>query len=294
MDLIPHAGGLTRILNSSAEANTTELPPGYAPLQVPVYLQVIISSLYGVIIIAAIGGNGIVCYIVVKAKRMRTVMNLFIVSLAISDILMAALCIPFTFIANLVLNFWPFGPAMCPLVVFLQAVTVLLSSFTLVVISIDRYFAILYPLRMKMTKSQALVVIVVVWIVALSIAVPIAIVARVHKYVDYVTAPKFCVEIWYNDSAKFSYSISLMMLQYFIPLVLLAFTYGRIVVALCVKTPGEAASIRDKRLAASKRKVGDHLAFWLIQLTPRIYSRVVVIYRNVQKSIEAISCVRTG
>jgi len=95
--------------------------------------------MYIIIWLAAIGGNGIVIYIVLAYQRMQTVTNLFIVNLAIGDILMAALCIPFTFVSNLLLQYWPFGSIMCVIVCYSQAVTVFISAYTLVAISIDRY-----------------------------------------------------------------------------------------------------------------------------------------------------------
>lgn len=63
----------------------------------------------------------------------------FIVNLACADVLMATLCVPFTFVANVLLVRWPFGAALCPLVHYSQAVAVLLGAFTLVAISVDRH-----------------------------------------------------------------------------------------------------------------------------------------------------------
>lgn len=235
----------------------TELPSGHSPLQSPTYLKAITISMYSIIIILSVGGNGIVCYIVFRARRMRTVMNFFIVSLALSDILMAIFCIPFTFLANLVFNYWPFGEVLCPIVTYLQVVTVFLSSFTLVAISLDRYIAIIYPLRRKMTKKQAFIVIASIWVVSFLIPVPTAVTSRSHKYVNTSTAPVFCEEIlWETEGAKLVYNGVLFFLQYVNPLAILIFTYGRIsVVMWAVRTPGEAMSSRDQRMSESKRKV---------------------------------------
>ncbi|KAK6169374.1 hypothetical protein SNE40_020440 [Patella caerulea] len=238
-------------LNSSSSP-----PPGYAPLKVPAYLQAIIITMYTLIIVLAVGGNLIVCYTILRVRRMRTVINFFIISLAISDILMAIFCIPFTFVANLVLNYWPFGDILCPIVTFLQTVVVLLSCFILVAISIDRYVAIIYPLRQKLTKRQAGIIIAFVWFLAFCIPLPTALYSKAHKYVDYPTAPEFCEEIWTNGTVRYTYSICILLLQYFIPLVVLAFTYGRIIFVMCIKKPpGEAVSTRDRIMAESKRKV---------------------------------------
>ncbi|ESO87467.1 hypothetical protein LOTGIDRAFT_72476, partial [Lottia gigantea] len=220
------------------------------------YLQAIIITMYTLIIVLAVGGNLIVCYTILRVRRMRTVINFFIISLAISDILMAIFCIPFTFVANLVLNYWPFGDILCPIVTFLQTAAVFLSCFTLVAISIDRYVAIIYPLRQKLSKKQASVIIGCVWFCSFIIPLPTALYSKAHKYVDYPTAPEFCEEIWSNGTARYTYSVSILLLQYFIPLLVLAFTYGRITYVMCIKKPpGEAVSTRDRIMAESKRKI---------------------------------------
>ena len=67
-----------------------------------------------------------------------------IVNLACADVLMATVCVPFTFVANVLLQHWPFGGALCPLIGYAQAVAVFLGAFTLVGISVDRHRAIRY------------------------------------------------------------------------------------------------------------------------------------------------------
>lgn len=86
----------------------------------PGYAKAIITFLYGSVVFVAIGGNLIVCSIVITQKRMRTITNYFIVSLACSDILMASLCIPFTFVSNVLFHYWPFGALLCPVVLYAQ------------------------------------------------------------------------------------------------------------------------------------------------------------------------------
>lgn len=87
---------------------------------------------------------------------------------------MAMLCIPFTFISNLLLSSWPFGSFMCRLVSYAQAVSVFVSAYTLVAISVDRYIAIIYPLRPRMTRNHGLKIIGVIWLVALLTPFPTA------------------------------------------------------------------------------------------------------------------------
>lgn len=114
--------------------------------------QVFVYCMYIVIFVLALLGNGVVCYIVQSSPRMRTVTNYFICNLAIGDILMTLFCVPFSFISILILGYWPFGVILCHLVNYSQAISVLVSAYTLVAISVDRYIVIMWPLRPRITK----------------------------------------------------------------------------------------------------------------------------------------------
>ena len=83
--------------------------------------QILMCLFYGTLAFTAIASNMIVCYIVLSNQRMRTATNYFIVNLAVGDILMALLCIPFTFPANLIFQSWPFGLSLCVIVSYSQA-----------------------------------------------------------------------------------------------------------------------------------------------------------------------------
>lgn len=111
-----------------------------------------VYMMYISIFVIALLGNGVVCYIVYSSPRMKTVTNYFIVNLAVGDILMSLFCVPFSFFSILLLQYWPFGSLLCHLVNYSQTVSVLVSAYTLVAISIDRYIAILWPLRPRITK----------------------------------------------------------------------------------------------------------------------------------------------
>lgn len=114
--------------------------------------QVTVYCMYIGIFVLALLGNGVVCYIVQSSPRMRTVTNYFICNLAIGDILMSLFCVPFSFISILILGYWPFGVILCHLVNYSQAISVLVSAYTLVAISVDRYIVIMWPLRPRITK----------------------------------------------------------------------------------------------------------------------------------------------
>lgn len=57
---------------------------------------------YLLIFLVCMVGNGVVCFIVVRSKNMRTVTNLFILNLAISDLLVGIFCMPTTLVDNII------------------------------------------------------------------------------------------------------------------------------------------------------------------------------------------------
>lgn len=157
---------------------------------------------YGTLAFTAVASNMIVCYIVLSNQRMRTATNYFIVNLAVGDILMALLCIPFTFPSNLLFGYWPFGLSLCVIVSYSQANSVFIrsvvssfsddmlsfprltkrmlssSAYTMVAISIDKYLAIMYPMRLRMSKIQAKIIILVIWSAALLTSLPTALLSH--------------------------------------------------------------------------------------------------------------------
>ncbi|XP_054166429.1 RYamide receptor-like [Oppia nitens] len=217
--------------------------------------EVVMYLLYTIIWLAAILGNGFIIYIVIKEKPMQTVTNLFILNLAVGDVLMAALCIPSTFVADLLLHYWPFGSFMCNIVGYSQAVTVFISAYTLIAISIDKYRAILHPLKSRITEMNTKLIIMIIWFISLVTPLPTAILSKLKK-MNLNSPHMTCIEDWNDNNKRYYYSLTLMSLQYIFPLTVLIYTYVRIAVVLFAKqTPGEAEDQRDQRIRASKRKM---------------------------------------
>lgn len=144
------------------------------------YFQGIVYVLYGIIFIVSIVGNGIVCYIVVSYHGMKSVTNYFITNLAIGDILITLFCVPFTSVSYLQ-QYWPFGDVLCPVVNYSQAISVFVSTYTMVAISLDRYAVIMWPLKPKLTKRLAFLIICVVWIMAAITALPILLLSKLSQ-----------------------------------------------------------------------------------------------------------------
>lgn len=227
---------------------------------VPSLAKVLLIVLYSTIVVLSVGGNSLVVVSVLATEHMRTITNYFIVNMACADIMMAVLCIPFTFVANVLILHWPFGSVLCPLVTYGQAVAVFLSAFTLIAISVDRHRAIRFPLRPRLTCGQLTVVIAAIWVVAIVLPLPVGIVSRVNQRRDLSGNWRgVCEEVWPSSRLRSIYTILIMVWQYFLPVSVLTFTYASIAYAIWwKKTPGEPENARDQRMATSKKKVHQH------------------------------------
>lgn len=80
---------------------------------------------YIVILVLAVVGNTLVIVTLAQNKRMRTVTNVFLLNLSISDLLLAIFCMPFTLIPSVMRNFI-FGETVCILIRYLQGESLLL------------------------------------------------------------------------------------------------------------------------------------------------------------------------
>jgi len=78
------------------------------------WLRVFFVSLYGIIFVLGVSGNSLVVYVICREKSLQTTTNVFIANLAVSDVMMCLLAVPFTPISGL-LSDWVFGRVCMPL-----------------------------------------------------------------------------------------------------------------------------------------------------------------------------------
>ena len=142
---------------------------------VPGYLVVLLSTLYGAIAVVAVVGNAVVLAAIAHSGGMRTVTNFFIANLSAADALIGLFSIPFQFQAAL-LQRWDLPRLLCKAAPFVKEVSVSVSVLALVVVSVDRYVAVLHPLRRRLSAHTAAVVMLAVWLVGIASGLPSAVV----------------------------------------------------------------------------------------------------------------------
>lgn len=188
-----------------------------------VYL-VFTASLMLFIIIAAIFGNLLVIISVMRVRKLRIITNYFVVSLAMADIMVAMMAMTFNFSVQ-VTGRWNFGIFVCDLWNSLDVYFSTASILHLCCISVDRYYAIVKPLKypINMTKRVVTIMLINTWVSpALLSFLPIFIgwyTTEEHK--NYVKRhPDRCEFIVNKPYCVISSSIS-----FWIPCTIMIFTY---------------------------------------------------------------------
>ena len=223
----------------------------------------VLIALYGVTFVLGCIGNVLVIYIFARCRHMRTVTNAFLVNLAVCDLMVVLVCMPFSVAVEIYQN-WIYGDVMCKLVNFSQGLSVSASILTLTVISAERFYAVRCPLRARAFMSRARIrkVICAIWLAAATAVIPSVLVRRERIVETIVTVTiRACVEEWQAPALKHAYNFVLLALLYAAPVTFICVGYLRIAANLwrCDSTlyasSGAAESENARAKLAGRRKV---------------------------------------
>ncbi|XP_029551289.1 D(3) dopamine receptor-like [Salmo trutta] len=134
------------------------------------------AMLYSLLILAIVFGNVLVCLAVVRERSLQTTTNYLVVSLAVADLLVASLVMPWAVYLEVVGGAWLFSRMYCNIFVTLDVMMCTASILNLCAISIDRYTAVVMPVLYNTTHSsrkRVSVMIATVWILAFAVSCPL-------------------------------------------------------------------------------------------------------------------------
>ncbi|XP_051241495.1 D(1) dopamine receptor-like [Dicentrarchus labrax] len=213
--------------------NTTGLALVGSREELPAH-RALTGCVLALLIIWTLLGNFTVCAAVFRYRHLRAkVTNIFIVSLALSDLLVAVLVMPWKAVAE-VAGFWPFG-GYCETWLACDIMCSTASILNLCVISVDRYWAISSPFRYErsMNKKVASVMIGVTWTVSVVISfVPVQL--NWHRAeigdpaVEDLALHGKSVDGSCDSSLSRTYAISSSLISFYIPVAIMIVTYTRI------------------------------------------------------------------
>lgn len=197
---------------------TNQTLPDVAPYSLRISLP--LTGLVAIMILLTVFGNVLVVIAVFTSRALRAPQNLFLVSLASADILVATLVMPFS-LANELMGYWYFGEVWCEIYLALDVLFCTASIAHLCAISLDRYWSITQAIEynLKRTPRRIKCIIFIVWVIAAVISFPPLItMEKENSEVDPVC--KINNDKWYVISSCIG--------SFFLPCVIMVLVYVRI------------------------------------------------------------------
>jgi len=148
------------------------------------YVSIIIPIIFSLIVAFGLAGNVLVIVVICINQQMRSTTNILILNLAIADLLFIIICVPFT-AAFYVLPQWPFGIVWCKIIQYMIYVCAYASVYTLVLMSLDRYLAVVHPIYSipYRTQQNTIWILLCLWGVLLCGHTPLLLHSNVLNYV---------------------------------------------------------------------------------------------------------------
>lgn len=198
------------------------------------YISMVIRLLfYAVVFLLTVLGNVLVITVIMKNRKLRSLdtyyYGYYLLNLAFADLSVALLIIPITVVYNET-HKWPFGAFLCKLLPTLLVTSLSASIFTLLVLTLERYWAIVYPLKPRLQRNKLLLILALVWVISFVSGSPLLFTmqVRVNLSGSEIQNTYPCGEGWGNEQRQ-GYTMFLFVFTYLLPLVLILGAYLRIV-----------------------------------------------------------------
>ena len=209
--------------------NSTEVPLNSSSPACSGMVSTMFTLALSVISAAAFIGNILIAATFIKTRSLRTSTNYYIVNMAVSDLLgpvfnwplyaSEGMLTPTTVISE------PWATSVCKLGMYFRAVSQVVSVLCLVLITLDRFVAIVFPLKSIMLNVNVRVILLALsWLIPIVYGLPYALFARTIKEEDQT----FC-RFMMSDSALTVFNGLGITLFYFIPLITILVLYSMII-----------------------------------------------------------------
>lgn len=214
--------------------------------------QISITTVFTILVLVGVIGNTLSCIVILTNRSMRTPMNYLILNLAVADIIVVAFVAPrFILIHAFQHPDGLLGSLICK--VFTGSNFSWLggsaSVFSLVAISVERYFAIIHPYgNRKLTMKKLKYVVWACWVLAVAFNLPLFFTMQYNKEID------FCTEFWPESWMSRAYSTSWLVLFGVIPIGLMSVLYSSVIRRLWIR-PEKSPRVTQAAILKSRKRV---------------------------------------
>ncbi|XP_001630405.2 G-protein coupled receptor 161 [Nematostella vectensis] len=177
------------------------------------------AGLLCAIIVTAIIGNSLILTAIYRFRSLQTKTNVFVVNLAIADISLAVLAMPFTMTSSITYE-WIFGDTFCKVQGIFNSLFCEASILTLTFVSLERFIAILHPLKYQqwMTPRTIKIMVVYIWLQSLICATSTFLFSKF----EFLKFEHICTVDW---SYSIGYTFFFVVTFFFLPFAAMAVCY---------------------------------------------------------------------
>ncbi|XP_018613177.1 atypical chemokine receptor 4 [Scleropages formosus] len=238
------------------------------------FARVFLPVIYTLVLVVGLAGNALVVAIYVHYKKLRTMTDVYIMNLALADLLLL-LTLPF-WAADAIVG-WVLGEAMCKITSALYAMNFGCGMMFLACISVDRYLAVFHSNSARVFRRRhCLWVCLLVWAVAFALGLP----DMIFFTVKYTSTKKTCMAIYPSSMAqptKASVEILEVLLSFILPFLVMLFCYSKVAYAL-LKTPEARQGKKWRAFKVLLAVVGVFIATQLPYNALKFWRAVDIIY----------------
>uniref|UniRef100_UPI00398E9F35 type-1 angiotensin II receptor n=1 Tax=Pristiophorus japonicus TaxID=55135 RepID=UPI00398E9F35 len=222
-EIMPH----NSMANALVEANVTKCISGGRHN----YIYLMIPIIYSIIFVVGVLGNSMVVIIIYRYLKLTTVANIFLLNLALADLIFV-ITLPFWAASTAMEYHWPFEVFLCKVSATVVLLNMNASVFLVTCLSIDRYLAIVHPMksRTRRTLVHARMVCIVVWILAALASLPATFFRNVFHYDSWNKT--ICAFHYPGKQWIFGMALLKGLLGFLIPLVIILICYSLIIKSL--------------------------------------------------------------
>ncbi|VDO10803.1 unnamed protein product [Rodentolepis nana] len=250
------------------------------------WVRIILIILYTLFAFIGVTTNTAVVFFLLiwHPKSLRNITNRFVLALAISDIIMSGFNMPMQAYYEMEEHVF-FSDIACRLIFSTFGLPMHISCLVILVIGIDRYRIIVYPLQRRMPRGAASLLLVGICLISVISVIPIAVFNK-SMQPEFNNAKKiptnhhYCVEDWPSEKIRLSYSVFTFTVQFFLPLLLTAILYTRIYFRLHERRFRKRDLERKKR--TNKILIAIVICFFICWTPWNVFSIILEVhaYRN--------------
>ena len=218
----------------------------------------IITFLYAASIVFGLAGNSIAIYFAITKKAGNRITNMLILNMSIADLLVTIFKMPVSLLVSHVGRRWiggTFGDISCKIVYFSRHVSIPASIAIVMVVSVNRFFAVVYPMKARTFRQKIKMVTLAGWVCSAAYATPFLISFGIQER----DGIYYCLH-WFpplnNTTSVQIYCLTAFIFLYCAPLLILMVLYTLISRKLWKrKIPGNVTEERHKSSKQEKRRV---------------------------------------